>query len=200
MAQHFEAGPRRHTQVHGSPDRLAQVEHPTALHTGEMVVLGQVAVETAAAGVGPLDEQALVHQQPQVAVDGPEADTGEPPPHVPEHPLGGGMDVGGPHGREHDPARPGVSEPVSPERLDVAHDRVTVITGVSGSGKSSLAFATIFAEGQWRYIESLSSYARLFLERVDRPDVDRIEHIRPSIALEQKNPVRTARLNVGTAT
>jgi len=60
MAQHFEAGPRRHTQVHGSSDRLAQVEHPTALHTGEMVVLGQVAVETAAAGVGPLDEQALV--------------------------------------------------------------------------------------------------------------------------------------------
>ena len=84
--------------------------------------------------------------------------------------------------------------------LAVPHDRVTVITGVSGSGKSSLAFDTIFAEGQWRYIESLSSYARLFLERVDRPDVDRIEHIRPSIALEQKNPVRTARSTVGTAT
>jgi len=80
------------------------------------------------------------------------------------------------------------------------HDRVTVITGVSGSGKSSLAFDTLFAEGQWRYIESLSTYARMFLERLDRPDVDRIEHIRPAIALEQKNPVRTARSTVGTAT
>jgi excinuclease ABC subunit A len=84
--------------------------------------------------------------------------------------------------------------------LAIPHDRVTVITGVSGSGKSSLAFDTLFAEGQWRYIESLSSYARMFLERLDRPDVDRIEHIRPAIALEQKNPVRTARSTVGTAT
>src|SRR6266545_2380289 len=82
----------------------------------------------------------------------------------------------------------------------IPHDRVTVITGVSGSGKSSLAFDTLFAEGQWRYIESLSAYARMFLERLDRPDVDRIEHIRPAIALEQKNPVRTARSTVGTAT
>jgi excinuclease ABC subunit A len=84
--------------------------------------------------------------------------------------------------------------------LGIPHDRVTVITGVSGSGKSSLAFDTIFAEGQWRYIESLGSYARMFLERLDRPDVDRIEQIRPAIALEQKNPVRTARSTVGTAT
>ncbi len=82
----------------------------------------------------------------------------------------------------------------------IPHDRVTVVTGVSGSGKSSLAFDTLFAEGQWRYIESLSTYARMFLERLDRPDVDRIEHIRPAIALEQKNPVRTARSTVGTAT
>jgi excinuclease ABC subunit A len=82
----------------------------------------------------------------------------------------------------------------------IPHDRVTVITGVSGSGKSSLAFDTLFAEGQWRYIESLSTYARMFLDRLDRPDVDRIEHIRPAIALEQKNPVRTARSTVGTAT
>jgi excinuclease ABC subunit A len=82
----------------------------------------------------------------------------------------------------------------------IPHDRVTVITGVSGSGKSSLAFDTIFAEGQWRFIESLSSYARMFLERIDRPDVDLVEHIRPAIALEQKNPVRTARSTVGTAT
>jgi excinuclease ABC subunit A len=82
----------------------------------------------------------------------------------------------------------------------IPHDRLTVITGVSGSGKSSLAFDTIFAEGQWRYIESLSTYARMFLERLDRPDVDRLEHIRPAVALEQKNPVRTARSTVGTAT
>src|SRR5438093_110308 len=84
--------------------------------------------------------------------------------------------------------------------LRIPHDRVTVVTGVSGSGKSSLAFDTLFAEGQWRYIESLGSYARMFLERLDRPDVDRLEHIRPAIALEQKNPVRTARSTVGTAT
>src|SRR6516165_4189126 len=84
--------------------------------------------------------------------------------------------------------------------LEIPHDRVTVVTGVSGSGKSSLAFDTLFAEGQWRFVESLSSYARMFLERVDRPDVDRVEHIRPAIALEQKNPVRTARSTVATAT
>src|SRR2546421_541041 len=84
--------------------------------------------------------------------------------------------------------------------LEIPHDRLPVITGVSGSGKSSLAFDTLFAEGQWRYIESLSTYARMFLDRVDRPDVDRIEQIRPAVALEQKNPVRTARSTVGTAT
>src|SRR5262245_18227558 len=84
--------------------------------------------------------------------------------------------------------------------LEIPPDRLTVVTGVSGSGKSSLAFDTIFAEGQWRYVESLSTYARMFLGRVDRPDVDRIEHIRPAVALEQKNPVRTARSTVGTAT
>jgi excinuclease ABC subunit A len=84
--------------------------------------------------------------------------------------------------------------------LALPHDRVTVVTGISGSGKSSLAFDTIFAEGQWRFVESLSAYARMFLERIDRPDVDQIDHIRPAIALEQKNPVRTARSTVGTAT
>jgi len=84
--------------------------------------------------------------------------------------------------------------------LEIPHDRLTVVTGVSGSGKSSLAFDTLFAEGQWRYIESLSTYARMFLDRVDRPDVDGIEQIRPAVALEQKNPVRTARSTVGTAT
>src|SRR5437867_2658449 len=84
--------------------------------------------------------------------------------------------------------------------LEIPHDRLTVVTGVSGSGKSSLAFDTLFAEGQWRYIESLSTYARMFLERLDRPDVDRSEPIPPAIAIEQKNPVRTARSTVGTAT
>ena len=84
--------------------------------------------------------------------------------------------------------------------LEIPHDRLTVVTGVSGSGKSSLAFDTLFAEAQWRYIESLSTYARMFLDRIDRPDVDRIEHVRPAAALEQKNPVRTARSTVGTAT
>lgn len=84
--------------------------------------------------------------------------------------------------------------------LSIPHNRITVITGVSGSGKSSLAFDTIFAEGQWRYIESLSSYARMFLKKLDRPDVDAIHNIRPAIAIEQKNPVRTSRSTVGTAT
>src|SRR2546425_616926 len=83
--------------------------------------------------------------------------------------------------------------------LEIPHDRLTVVTGVSGSGKSSVAFDTLFAEGQWRYIESLSTYARMFLDRVDRPDVDRIEQIRPAVALEQKSGVRTARSTVGTA-
>src|SRR2546428_6925558 len=84
--------------------------------------------------------------------------------------------------------------------LEIPHDRLTVVTGVSGSGKSSLAFDTLFAEGQWRYIESLSTYARMFLDRVDRPDVDRIVNVRPAVALEQKNPVRPARSTLGTAT
>ncbi len=84
--------------------------------------------------------------------------------------------------------------------LRIPHRAVTAITGVSGSGKSSLAFDTLFAEGQWRYVESLSTYARMFLERLDRPDVDRLVNIRPAIAIEQKNPVRTARSTVATAT
>ncbi len=78
--------------------------------------------------------------------------------------------------------------------------RLTVVTGVSGSGKSSLAFDTLYAEGQRRYAESLSTYARQFLERLDRPDVDSIEPVPPAIALEQKNGVRNARSTVGTQT
>lgn len=84
--------------------------------------------------------------------------------------------------------------------LRIPHNKVTAITGVSGSGKSSLAFDTLFAEGQWRYVESLSTYARMFLDKVNRPDVDRLLNIRPAIAIEQKNPIRTARSTVGTAT
>lgn len=84
--------------------------------------------------------------------------------------------------------------------LRLPHNKVIAITGVSGSGKSSLAFDTIFAEGQWRFIESLSTYARLFLEKLDRPDVDAIYNIRPAIALEQKNPVKGSRSTVGTLT
>ena len=84
--------------------------------------------------------------------------------------------------------------------LSIPHNKVIAVTGVSGSGKSSLAFDTIFAEGQWRFIESLSSYARLFLEKLDRPDVDAILNIRPAIALEQKNSIRGSRSTVGTLT
>ncbi|MEJ2182062.1 MAG: excinuclease ABC subunit UvrA [Nitrospirota bacterium] len=84
--------------------------------------------------------------------------------------------------------------------LALPHNRVIAVTGVSGSGKSSLAFDTIFAEGQWRFIESLSTYARLFLEKLDRPQVEAIENIRPAIALEQRNPVRGSRSTVGTLT
>jgi excinuclease ABC subunit A len=82
--------------------------------------------------------------------------------------------------------------------LSIPHDQVTVVTGLSGSGKSSLAFDTIFAEGQWRFIESLSVYARMFIEKIDRPLVDEIRNIRPAIALEQRNPVKTSRSTVGT--
>ncbi|MBA5867640.1 MAG: excinuclease ABC subunit A [Nitrospira sp. CR1.3] len=84
--------------------------------------------------------------------------------------------------------------------LRIPHNKVTAVTGLSGSGKSSLAFDTLFAEGQWRYVESLSTYARMFLEKVARPDVDRILNVRPAIAIEQKNQVRTARSTVGTTT
>jgi excinuclease ABC subunit A len=78
--------------------------------------------------------------------------------------------------------------------------KLAIITGVSGSGKSSLAFDTIYAEGQRRYVESLSAYARQFLERMEKPDVDRIEGICPAIAIRQKNSVRNPRSTVGTTT
>ena len=84
--------------------------------------------------------------------------------------------------------------------LDIFHNAITVITGVSGSGKSSLAFDTIYAEGQRRYVESLSAYARQFLERIEKPDVDEIEGIAPAIAIKQKNTSRNPRSTVATAT
>src|ERR1051326_4603721 len=79
-------------------------------------------------------------------------------------------------------------------------NQMTVVTGVSGSGKSSLAFDTIYAEGQRRYVESLSAYARQFLERMDKPDVDEIQGIAPAIAIRQKNSTRNPRSTVGTQT
>ena len=79
-------------------------------------------------------------------------------------------------------------------------NQMTVVTGVSGSGKSSLAFDTIYAEGQRRYVESLSAYARQFLERMDKPDVDEVHGIAPAIAIRQKNSTRNPRSTVGTQT
>ena len=84
--------------------------------------------------------------------------------------------------------------------LEIPRRSYTVITGPSGSGKSSLAFDTIYAEGQRRYVESLSSYARQFLERMEKPDVDSIDGLSPAVAIEQKNPTKTSRSTVGTAT
>src|SRR5215470_427430 len=84
--------------------------------------------------------------------------------------------------------------------LEIPHNTLTVMTGVSGSGKSSLAFDTIYAEGQRRYVESLSAYARQFLERIEKPDADLIEGIAPAVAIRQKNSTRNPRSTVGTAT
>jgi excinuclease ABC subunit A len=84
--------------------------------------------------------------------------------------------------------------------VSIPHNKITVITGVSGSGKSSLAFDTIYAEGQRRYIESLSAYARQFLERMEKPAVDEIEGIAPGIAIRQKNTTRNPRSTVATST
>ena len=84
--------------------------------------------------------------------------------------------------------------------LEIPRDKLVVITGLSGSGKSSLAFDTIYAEGQRRYVESLSAYARQFLELMEKPDVDLIEGLSPSIAIEQRNPSHNPRSTVGTVT
>ena len=84
--------------------------------------------------------------------------------------------------------------------FEVPHNSLTVVTGVSGSGKSSLAFDTIYAEGQRRYVESLSAYARQFLERIEKPDADTIDGIAPAVAIRQKNTTRNPRSTVATAT
>src|SRR5512136_273681 len=84
--------------------------------------------------------------------------------------------------------------------LEIPRNRMTVITGLSGSGKSSLAFDTIYAEGQRRYIESLSAYARQFLERMEKPEVDSAEGLSPAISIEQKTTSRSPRSTVGTVT
>jgi excinuclease ABC subunit A len=84
--------------------------------------------------------------------------------------------------------------------FEIPHNTLTVVTGVSGSGKSSLAFDTIYAEGQRRYVESLSAYARQFLERIEKPDADSIDGIAPAVAIRQKNSTRNPRSTVATAT
>src|SRR5690348_4533388 len=84
--------------------------------------------------------------------------------------------------------------------FQIPHNALTIVTGVSGSGKSSLAFDTIYAEGQRRYIESLSSYARQFLERIEKPEIDEVSGIAPAIAIRQRNTARTPRSTVGTST
>ena len=84
--------------------------------------------------------------------------------------------------------------------LEIPRDKLVVITGLSGSGKSSLAFDTIYAEGQRRYVESLSAYARQFLGQMDKPDVDYIEGLSPAISIDQKTAGRNPRSTVGTVT
>ncbi len=84
--------------------------------------------------------------------------------------------------------------------LRIPKKKLVVLTGVSGSGKSSLAFDTLYSEGQRRYVETFSPYARQFLERMDKPQAERIDGIPPAIAIDQTNPVRTSRSTVGTMT
>src|SRR5262245_27325976 len=84
--------------------------------------------------------------------------------------------------------------------LDLPTNELIVVTGVSGSGKSSLVFDTLYAEGQRRYVETFSAYARQFLDRMDRPQVDKVDGVPPAIAIDQTNPVRSSRSTVGTMT
>ena len=84
--------------------------------------------------------------------------------------------------------------------LEIPRDKLVVFTGLSGSGKSSLAFDTIYADGQRRYMESLSSYARMFLGQMEKPDVDSIEGLSPAISIDQKTTSKNPRSTVGTVT
>src|SRR5574340_172637 len=84
--------------------------------------------------------------------------------------------------------------------VEIPRDQLVVITGISGSGKSTLAFDTIYAEGQRRYVESLSAYARQFLEQMEKPDVESIEGLSPAISIEQKTTSKNPRSTVGTVT
>ena len=84
--------------------------------------------------------------------------------------------------------------------VEIPRDKLVVVTGLSGSGKSSLAFDTLYAEGQRRYVESLSSYARQFLGQMDKPDVDSIEGLSPAISIDQKTTSKNPRSTVGTVT
>ncbi|MBR1696032.1 MAG: excinuclease ABC subunit UvrA, partial [Selenomonas sp.] len=84
--------------------------------------------------------------------------------------------------------------------VDIPRDKLVVVTGLSGSGKSSLAFDTVYAEGQRRYVESLSSYARQFLGQMDKPDVDNIDGLSPAISIDQKTTSHNPRSTVGTVT
>lgn len=84
--------------------------------------------------------------------------------------------------------------------VEIPRDKLVVLTGLSGSGKSSLAFDTIYAEGQRRYVESLSSYARQFLGQMEKPDVDNIEGLSPAISIDQKTTSKNPRSTVGTVT
>ena len=84
--------------------------------------------------------------------------------------------------------------------VEIPRDKLVVLTGLSGSGKSSLAFDTIYAEGQRRYVESLSSYARMFLGQMDKPDVDAIDGLSPAISIDQKTTSKNPRSTVGTVT
>ena len=84
--------------------------------------------------------------------------------------------------------------------VTIPRDKLVVITGLSGSGKSSLAFDTIYAEGQRRYVESLSSYARMFLGQMDKPDLDSIDGLSPAVSIDQKTTSKNPRSTVGTTT
>ena len=104
------------------------------------------------------------------------------------------------HDRDHIAIRGARQNNLKNLSLDVPLNELVVVTGVSGSGKSSLVFDTLYAEGQRRYVETFSPYARQFLDRQDRPQVDSIDGIPPAIAIDQVNPVRTSRSTVGTMT